>query len=118
MTLQIRRVEGDKKTMRAFLDVVDHVYAEDPHYVRPLDMDVGDRLDKKKNPFFDHGDAAAWVAFAGDTPVGRVSASIDEEHLRLYNDDVGFSGSSTPSTTPTWRVRCWTPPTAGCVSAT
>ena len=92
MSLQIRQVDGDKRVLRAFLDVVDDIYAEDPHYVRPLDMDVSERLDKKKNPFFDHGEASAWVAFRDDKPVGRISASIDRGHLEIHDDDTGFFG--------------------------
>lgn len=92
MSLQVRPVDGDKRMLKAFLDVVDDIYAEDPHYVRPLDMDVSERLDTKKNPFFEHGEAAAWVAFRDGKPVGRITASIDREHLKLHNDDTGFFG--------------------------
>jgi hypothetical protein len=55
-------------------------------------MDVSDRLDKQKNPFFDHGDARAWVAYRGERPVGRISASIDRSHLERYRDGAGFFG--------------------------
>jgi hypothetical protein len=93
MAVEIRsRDNGDKSTRKHFLDVVDDIYADDPNYVRPLDMDVSDRLDKQKNPFFDHGDARAWVAYRGERPVGRISASIDRSHLERYRDGAGFFG--------------------------
>ena len=49
--IEVREIQvgGD---LKEFLGVVDRIYAADPNYVRPLDMDVGDRLNPKKNPFF------------------------------------------------------------------
>ncbi|MFO0763119.1 MAG: hypothetical protein U0359_42170 [Byssovorax sp.] len=93
MAIEIRElVPGDKKTLRAFLDVVDTIYRHNPAYVRPLDFDVSDRLDKKKNPFFEHAEGAAWVAYKDGQPVGRITAQIDREHLKRYNDDAGMFG--------------------------
>ncbi len=93
MAIDIRKLEPrNKSRLRDFLGVVDDIYRDDPCWVRPLDMDLAGRLDPKKNPFFDHGEAAAWVAYRGDRPVGRISASIDRAHLERYGDDVGFFG--------------------------
>jgi hypothetical protein len=92
MRIDIRELNGDKKVGRDFLDLVDSIYAGDPNYVRPLDMDVGDRLDKTKNPFFEHGDATAFVAYRDGVAVGRISASIDRLHLERYGDGTGFFG--------------------------
>ncbi len=92
MAVEIRELNGDKKVRKDFLNVVDDIFAGDPNYVRPLDMDVGDRLNKKKNPFFEHGDAAAFVAYRGGKPVGRISASYDQLHLDKFDDSAGFFG--------------------------
>ncbi len=93
MAIEIRELrDGDKKTLKAFLDSVDVIYRDNRNYVRPLDMDVGDRLDKKKNPFFEHAEGAAWVAFRDGVPVGRVTAQVDREHLARYNDGAGMFG--------------------------
>ena len=78
--------------LRDFLDVVDHVYADDPRYIRPLDMELKERLDPKKNPFFEHGDGVVFTAHRAGRCVGRVTAQIDREHLDRYKDDVGFFG--------------------------
>lgn len=90
--VDIRELNGSRSTKADFLSVVDLVFEDDPNYVRPLDMDVGDRLDRKKNPFFDHGEMAAWVAYQGGHPVGRVSASVDQLHQQRYGDGAGFFG--------------------------
>ncbi|MBW2459346.1 MAG: hypothetical protein JRI68_32940 [Deltaproteobacteria bacterium] len=93
MTIEIREVSrGDRAVLSDFLDVVDDIYAADPHFVRPLNMDVSDRLDEQKNPFFDHGEAAAWVAYRAGRPCGRITASIDRGHLERHGEDVGFFG--------------------------
>jgi hypothetical protein len=75
-----------------FLNVVDYIYRGDPAYVRPLDMELKDRLNPKKNPFFEHGEGAIFCAYRNGYPVGRCTASIDRDHLARYSDGVGFFG--------------------------
>ena len=75
-----------------FLNVVDYIYKSDPAYVRPLDLELKDRLNPKKNPFFEHGEAAIFCAYRNGYPVGRCTASIDRDHLERYKDGVGFFG--------------------------
>jgi hypothetical protein len=75
-----------------FLDVVDYIYRGDPNFVRPLDMDLKDRLSPKKNPFFQHGEGTLFCAYRNGKPVGRCSASVDREHLDRYADATGFFG--------------------------
>lgn len=90
MTVEVRetRLGGNLKT---FLDVADTIYRDDPHYVRPLDMDIKDRLNKK-NPFFEHGEATIFTAHREGRCVGRCTAQIDREHLARYQDECGFFG--------------------------
>lgn len=77
--------------LKDFLNVVDHIYRDDPQYVRPLNMEIKDRL-SLKNPFFEHGEAVIFTAYRSGFCVGRCTASIDREHLSRYNDDTGFFG--------------------------
>jgi hypothetical protein len=92
MAIEIRELSGDKKTLKDFLNVVTTIYRDAPQYVRPLDFDVSDRLDKKKNPFFEHADGTAWVAYKDGRPVGRITAQIDQEHLKRYHDGAASFG--------------------------
>ena len=89
--IEVKRIEVGGN-LKDFLGVVDRIYASDKNYVRPLDMDVGDRLNPKKNPFFEHGEAVLFTAYRDGKCVGRASASIDREHLERYHDDTGFFG--------------------------
>ena len=91
MAVELRRVK-DTRTLKDFLNVVDDIYEGDPNWVRPLDMDVKGRLNKKENPFYEHGEAEAWVAYRRGRPVGRISASIDHAHRKRHQAEAGFFG--------------------------
>ncbi len=92
MAIELREVGSDKRRVKDFLNVVDTIYASDPAYVRPLDMEVTDKLNTKKNPFFEHAEGIAWVAYDGERPVGRITAQVDREHLKRHADGAGFFG--------------------------
>src|SRR6187549_1664841 len=90
MTIEIREtpIGGD---LRDFLNVVDYVYKNDSKYVRPLNMDVKDRL-SRKNPFFNHAEGTTFTAHKNGWCVGRVTAQVDHAHLNLHKDEAGFFG--------------------------
>src|SRR5262245_16816121 len=93
MGIELRELaNGDKRLLKDFLEVAKDIYADEPNWVRPLDFDITERLDKKKNPFFQHADGTAWVAYKDGKRVGRITAQIDHEHLKRHNDDAGFFG--------------------------
>ncbi len=78
--------------IRAFIDLPVRLYASDPNWVRPLDMDRRDHLDPKKNPYFDHAEVQLWLAWRGKECVGRISAQICRLHLERHGDNTGFFG--------------------------
>jgi hypothetical protein len=90
MSVEIREIPLDGK-LEQFLDVVDYIYRDDPHYVRPLNLDLKGRL-SKKNPFFEHAEGRVFTAHRNGFCVGRITAQVDHEHLRLHQDDAGFFG--------------------------
>src|SRR5690606_27868289 len=90
MAVEIREVELGGK-LGDFLNVVDYVYRDDPHYVRPLDMEMKQRL-SRKNPFFEHAEGALFTAHRNNYCVGRISAQIDHAHLARHQDEAGFFG--------------------------
>lgn len=92
MAIELRELSSSKNVRKDFLNVVDRIYEGDTNYVRPLDFEVSDRLDPKKNPFFEHAEGTGWVAYRGGEPVGRITAQIDREHLARHQDDAGFFG--------------------------
>ena len=68
------------------------VFAGDASWFPPLEFDIKQRLDPKKNPFFKRAEAVYLTAWRGDQLVGRCTASIDQEYLRLWQNDTGFFG--------------------------
>ena len=78
--------------LKDFLEVVEDIYRADPNYVRALDLDLKDRLNPKKNPFFEHGEGTTFTAYKAGRCVGRITAQIDRGHLERYKDDTGFFG--------------------------
>src|SRR5690606_21219307 len=90
MSVEIREVPLNGN-LRPFLDVVDEIYRADPHYVRPLDLMVKDRL-SPKSPFFQHADGTLLLAYRHGRCIGRSTAHIDHEHLAKHRDDTGFFG--------------------------
>jgi GNAT superfamily N-acetyltransferase len=49
-------------------------------------------LNRAKYPFFNHGDAAFFLARRDGEPVGRIAAIENKLHAKTYNDGVGFFG--------------------------
>src|SRR5947209_10780918 len=68
------------------------IYRTSPQWVPPLIFERKQFLSRKKNPFFNHGDAALFMAWRGSKPVGRISAQYDEDYDAEHGDKTGFFG--------------------------
>ena len=88
---QIRRHRPGRE-LDDFKKVAFDIYLDEPARISPHDMDIRDRHTTEKNPFFEHAEVALFTAWKEGTPVGRISAQIDHEHLRLHRDNTGFFG--------------------------
>lgn len=89
--VQIRQVSS-RPQRREFVRFAHKLYADDPNYRAPLDVMVLAQMSAKGNPWFEHGEAAFFLAYRGDTVVGRISAQVDQLHLERYADGAGFFG--------------------------
>jgi len=93
MKTDIRIAElSSRRDLKHFLDLPERIYAHDPNWVAPLRREVRKLLDRRGNPFFDHGDACFWLAWRGDEVVGRISAQVNDLHLERYHDATGHFG--------------------------
>ncbi len=68
------------------------IYAHDPVWVPPLIIERRGFLDRKKHPFYQHGDAALFLARRGGEIVGRIMASDDPNYNALHQSNVGCFG--------------------------
>ncbi|NOR12355.1 MAG: hypothetical protein GQ545_03795 [Candidatus Aminicenantes bacterium] len=90
-TIRIEKVTT-KKDLKAFIKFPWEVYKGDPHWVPPLIMDVKEKLDKKKNPFFEHSEMELFLAYKDGKITGRIAAIIDDNHNEFHEEKVVFFG--------------------------
>ncbi|PNV85243.1 MAG: N-acetyltransferase [Desulfobacteraceae bacterium] len=88
--LRVVPVEG-RRGLRQFIRLPWSIYRDDPAWVPPLLLERKEHL-SKRNPFFEHAKCKFWLAYRGATPVGRISAQVDQLHLQRYEDSTGFFG--------------------------
>ena len=81
------------KDYKHFVDYQYDFYASYPNWVPLLRSEVKKVLNPKKNPFFEHGKIAPFLAFnpKGEI-IGRIAAIVNGMHLKKYNDKTGFFG--------------------------
>lgn len=87
-TARIRAIEDPRR----FLDAQRAFYRGDRHYVPPLTSGESWQIDRRKNPWFRHGEAGFFVAERNGRVTGRISASRDRLHDEFHGDRVGFFG--------------------------
>ena len=88
--IEIRQVTG-KKSLGTFIRIPWSIYKDDPNWIPPLLLERKDAL-SSRHPYFKHASWRAWVAYRDDTPVGRISAQIDNLHQQRYDNNTGFFG--------------------------
>ena len=89
--LRVERVTG-KKGLKSFVNAGRPIYADDPVWSAPLMFERMGVLDSKKNPYFDHAEAAFWIATRDGEPVGRISAQVDQLAQIHHGQDTGHFG--------------------------
>jgi hypothetical protein len=88
--LRVVPVAG-RRLLRSFIELPRSLYADDPCWVSPLIAERKWHL-SPKNPYFEHAEFQAWIAYRGERMVGRISAQVDQLHLERYQDSTGFFG--------------------------
>src|SRR5712691_929145 len=68
------------------------IYKNDRAWVPPLIIERRSFLDRNNHPFYQHGDAALFLAKRDDQFVGRIMASDDPNYNALHNSNVGCFG--------------------------
>ena len=89
--LEIRAVRG-RGDLDRFLKLPWRIYADDPHWVPPLKFEVREFLDRRKHPFYKHGEAVQFIALRGGECVGRVLVSDDPNYNRQHSSNAGCFG--------------------------
>jgi hypothetical protein len=77
MTVTVRRVVT-KAERKAFVELAYRLNAGDPNWVPPLKDEVRGLITLGKNPWFEHAEAAFFLAYRDGAAVGRISAQVDQ----------------------------------------
>src|SRR6476646_534453 len=86
---------SDKRTAKEFLAVNVLINKNDPNYIRPLDKDINEVFDPKKNKAFRHGEVIRWLLKdEGGKLIGRIAAFVNKKYKNKGDDvpvgSIGF----------------------------
>jgi len=83
---------SSRKERNAFIKFPWRIYRNDPAWVPPLILERKAFLDRKRHPFYQHGDAALFLARQNGEIVGRIMASDDPNYNSLHQSNAGCFG--------------------------
>lgn len=83
---------NSKETAKEFLQVNVAINSSNPNYIQPLDKDIHEVFDRKKNKTFRQGDATRWI-LKDDTGalIGRIAAFVNKKY-KNKGDEVPVGG--------------------------
>jgi len=83
---------SSSKEMRQFIRLPWKIYHGNPCWVPPLLLDQKKMFSRKHCPFLEHSEAEFFLARRDDEILGRIVAIKNNNHLKVYDDGVGFFG--------------------------
>jgi len=86
------RPVASRRELNTFIKLPWRLYRNEPNWVPPLVYDRKRFLDRSRNPFFKHAEVELFLAWRGETPVGRISAQIDRNFNEFQGHDWGMFG--------------------------
>src|SRR5690348_14082402 len=98
MAVSIKSIDlNDKKGIEAFLHLPWKIYVSngkrDPNWVPPFLDDQRSLLNPAKNPYHQHSRTKLFLAVDDkNEPLGRISASVDDNFINFWNEKIGFFG--------------------------
>src|SRR5687768_14815199 len=87
----------------AFVDLAYRLNAGDPNWIPPLKDEVNGLITAGRNPWFEHAEAAFFLARREERVVGRISAQVDQlvlEHMAPGLGQWGMSDAEDESAGP------------------
>ena len=91
VSVEIRRVTT-RRDLNTFIRLPWAIHRNHPLWVPPLKFDVRRRLDRAKNPFFQHAEVEYFLAFRDGDPAGRISAHYDQNFNAFQHNEWGMFG--------------------------
>lgn len=81
----------DKKTARDFIEVNVWLHQTNPNYIRPLDKDIQEVFDEKKNKTYRFGKTVRWLLKREGEFIGRIAAFTNKKY-KNKGDEVPVGG--------------------------
>jgi GNAT superfamily N-acetyltransferase len=87
--VQITTIQ-DPGSLRRFIELPYQLYRHDPYWVPPLRIAQRELFDRAKHPFYQHAEAAFFLAQQDGRAVGRIGAIVDR--MTFDEDRIGSFG--------------------------
>ena len=82
----------NKNQVNQFVQFHYDLYKDCPQWVPPFKADIHNMLNRQKHPFYDHSDAAAFIAIDGGKTVGRIIVFENKPYNNYHNKrQAGFT---------------------------
>jgi len=91
MGLDVRPV-ASKRDLTTFIKLPWQLYRNEPNWVPPLISERRQFLDRRKNPWFEHGEAEYFLAWRDGRAVGRITAQVDRILNEFQDNTWGLFG--------------------------
>ncbi|WP_276389253.1 hypothetical protein [Eudoraea chungangensis] len=66
----------NKRDSVRFIEFPVKLYAKEKNYIRPLDTEIAEIFDPKKNSFYEKGDCIRWLLVRNNEVIGRIAAFV------------------------------------------
>lgn len=87
----VREVATRRELVR-FVDLPYRKYAHDPTFVPQIRIGEFDKVNPKKNPFYEHARVTLYLAWRGDKVVGRIACIDNDNHNTTHHENLAFFG--------------------------
>ncbi len=91
MEIVVKKAES-RKEINQFIKFPHKIYENDTNYAPELNISIRERLDRKKNPFFEHSEVDYFLAYKNNEVVGRIAAVKNNRYNDYHQANVGFFG--------------------------
>lgn len=89
--MPIHRLDpADRRAVRRYLDLPFRLYHDNPLWVPPFAGEARAQLDPKRHPFYQHSQAAFFVATEGDEIVGRLAVLDNRRYNEYHGEQTAF----------------------------
>jgi len=89
--MHIRRLDpASRRDVRLYIDFPFRLYRESPLWVPPFVNDVRAQLDPRRHPFYQHSEAAFFMAVENDEVVGRIAVLDNARYNEYHGERTAF----------------------------